>query len=136
LTAILIISIVLALSLSVYVIVVPKEGEKFTEFYVLGPGGKAEDYLTNLTVGEEGEVIIGIVNHEYAPVTYELELRLEGELLDHESIELMHNETWEDPFAFRATKKGYDQKLEFQLYEEGEKEPYRSLHLWVAITGG
>jgi uncharacterized membrane protein len=124
----------------VYVIVVPKEGEKFTEFYVLDPGGKAEDYLTNLTVGEEGEVIIAIVNHEYAPVTYELELRLEGELLDHESIELMHNETWEGPFVFKATKKGDDQKLEFLLYKNdlhqiSSKEPYRALHLWVDVKG-
>ena len=64
LTIILIISIVLAISMVVYVIVTPKEGEKFTEFYVLGPNGTASDYPTNLKVGEEGEVIIGIVNHE------------------------------------------------------------------------
>ena len=35
LTAVLIISIVLALSVTVYVIVTPKEGEKFMEFYVI-----------------------------------------------------------------------------------------------------
>ena len=62
LTAVLIISILLVISVTVYVIAVPKGGEKFTEFYVLGPGGKAEDYPINLTVGEEGEVIIGVVN--------------------------------------------------------------------------
>ena len=39
--------------MTVYVIVTPKEGEKFTEFYVLGSGGKAEDYPTNLKVGED-----------------------------------------------------------------------------------
>ena len=82
LTAILIISIVLALSVTVYVIAVPKEGEKFTEFYVLGPGGMAEDYPTNLTVGEEGEVFIGVVNHEYAAVTYQLELKVNGGVID------------------------------------------------------
>jgi uncharacterized membrane protein len=87
-------------------------------------------------------VIIGIVNYEYAPVTYEREVWLEGELLDHESIELRYNETWEDPFVFRATKKGDDQKLEFILFKnhtesenkvEDMKEPYRSLHLWVNV---
>jgi uncharacterized membrane protein len=48
LTAVLIILIVLALSVTVYVIVTPKEGEKFTEFYVLGPGGMAEEYPIKL----------------------------------------------------------------------------------------
>ncbi len=68
LTVILIISIILAISMTVYVIITPKEGEKFTEFYVLGPNGTADDYPTDLKVGEEGTVIIGIVNHEYANV--------------------------------------------------------------------
>jgi uncharacterized membrane protein len=143
LTVILVISIIFAISMTIYVIITPKEGEKFTEFYVLGPGGKAEDYPTNLKVGEEGEVIIGVVNHEYANVTYPLEVRLNGRVIDEKSVELMHNETWESPFLFKATNAGNDQKLEFLLfknpynksvYEKGYKEePYRSLHLWVDV---
>jgi len=144
LTVVLIISIILAISITVYVIVTPKEGEKFTEFYVLSPGGKAEDYPTNLKVGEEGEVIIGIVNHEYANVTYQLEVRLNGEVIDKKSFWLMHNETCESPLTFKALKEGEDQKLEFLLYKnpfrksvygkEDKEEVYRSLHLWVDVT--
>ncbi|MCK4476351.1 MAG: DUF1616 domain-containing protein [Methanophagales archaeon] len=133
LTVGLIISIIIAISMTAYVITTPKEGEKFTEFYVLGPGGKAEDYPTNLKVGEEGEVIIGVVNHEYANVTYQLEVKLNGEVIGEKSIGLMHNETWESPFTFRAKKAGEDQKLEVLLYKEGVKEVYRSLHLWVDV---
>jgi uncharacterized membrane protein len=133
LTAILIISIVLALSVTVYVIIMPKEGEKFTEFYVLGPGGMAEDYPTNLTVGEEGEVFIGVVNHEYANTSYQLKVRLDEAAINEKDIELMHNETWESPFKFKARKKGEDQKLEFLLYKVGEEGIYRSLHLWVDV---
>ena len=119
--------------MTVYVIVTPKEGEKFTEFYVLGPGGKAEDYPTNLNVGEEGEVIIGVVNHEYAQVTYQLEVRLDGAVIGEEYIALGNNETWEHSFTFRATKTGEDQKLEFLLFKVGLEEIYRSLHLWVDV---
>ena len=144
LSVILIISIVLAISMTVYVIATPKEGEKFTEFYILGPNGTASDYPTNLKVGEEGEVIIGVVNHEYANVSYWLEVKLNGEVISGKSIELMHNETWESPFTFRAKKKGKDQKLEFLLYKnpfnksvygkgENREEVYRSLHLWVDV---
>ena len=137
LTVVLIISIIIAISMTAYVIVTPKEGEKFTEFYVLGPGEKASDYPTDLKAGEKEEVIIGIVNHEYANVTYQLEVRLNGELIGEKSIEVMHNETWESPFTFRATKAGEDQKLEFLLFKDGLKgtEPYRSLHLWVDVKG-
>ena len=148
LTIILIISIVLAISMVVYVIVTPKEGEKFTEFYVLGPNGTASDYPTNLKVGEKGEVIIGIVNHEYANVTYRWEVSLNGEVIDEKSVELIPNDTWESPFTFKATRAGEDQKLEFLLYKNPfEKsliknasqktlrgEPYRLLQLWVDVT--
>jgi uncharacterized membrane protein len=134
LSIILIISIIIAISMTVYVIITPKEGERFTEFYVLGPNGTASDYPTNLKVGEEGEVIIGVVNHEYANVTYQLEVRLNGAVIDEKSIELMHNETWESPFTFRATRTGEDQKLEFLLYKDEMKDVYRSLHLWMDIA--
>jgi uncharacterized membrane protein len=40
LTIILLSSIILAISVTVYVIAVPKEGEKFTEFYVLGSSAR------------------------------------------------------------------------------------------------
>lgn len=75
-------------------ICLPKEGEKFTEFYILGPDGNASGYPTNLSVEEEGEVIIGVVNHEYAQVTYQLEVRLDGAVIGEESIarkELINN---------------------------------------------
>ena len=133
LTVVLIISIILAISMTVFVILTPKEGEKFTEFYVLGPEGMAEDYPTNLTVGEEGEVIIGVVNHEYANTSYQLEVRLNEAAINEKDIKLMHNETWESPFKFKALKKGADQKLEFLLYKVGEEGIYRSLHLWVDV---
>jgi uncharacterized membrane protein len=135
LSVILIISILVAIGMVVYVIVTPKQGEKFTEFYILGPGGKADDYPTSLRVGEEGRVIIGIVNHEYATVEYRLEVRLGDARLTNESFPLKHNETWERPFAFRPAQVGADQKLAFWLFKAGanETEPYRSLHLWVDV---
>jgi uncharacterized membrane protein len=133
LSVILIVSIVLAVSMVIYVIVTPKQGEKFTEFYILGPGGTASEYPTELNVGEGGEVIIGIVNHEYANVTYRMEVWLTGETISEERVMLAHNETWERPFTFKARSAGEDQKLEFLLFKEDLEEVYRSLHLWVDV---
>jgi len=134
LSIILIASIIGASATFVYVVVSPKAGERFTEFYLLGPNGIASDYPTDLKVGDEGKVIIGIVNHEYDNVTYLLEVNFNGSLIREEHVLLNENEKWESPFTFQATEKGENQKLEFLLYTGQQIEAYRTLHLWISIT--
>lgn len=134
LSIILVLSIVLAVSMTIYVIVTPKQGEKFTEFYILGPKGKASDYPTNLTVGQTGTVNIGIVNHEYAKVDYKLVVKLNNQTINEKNITLSNNGKWENQYSFTATRSGEKQKLEFLLYKLPDKEKvYRSLHLWLNI---
>ena len=76
LTVVLIVAIIASIVALIYVIVTPKQGEKFTEFYILGPNGKAADYPTKLRVGQNATIIIGIVNHEYRTVNYTVEIWL------------------------------------------------------------
>lgn len=135
LSVILIISIILAISMTVYIIIKPKQGEKFTEFYILGPKGKASDYPINLTVGEEGKVIIGIVNHEYKTTSYHLVVKYDGTIIKKRDVTLANNRKWESPFTFTAANTGEDQKLEFLLYKDPDKKNvYRSLHLWIDVA--
>ncbi|MCK5108075.1 MAG: DUF1616 domain-containing protein [Methanosarcinales archaeon] len=134
LTVLLLITILVSICLVVYVVVTPKQGEKFTEFYMLGMGGMADEYPTKLTVGEHGKLILGVVNHEYTDVLYRLEVKLDGEVIHTEQIDLAHDETWEEPFTFKATAEGDNQKLEPLLYIEDVDAVYRSLHLWVNVT--
>ncbi|WP_414468886.1 DUF1616 domain-containing protein [Methanobacterium sp. ACI-7] len=130
LSIILILSIIIAISATIYIIITPKEGEKFTEFYILGPNGKAGDYPTNLTSGQRGNVTIGIVNHEYANVDYKLMIKLNNQTLKEENITLANNEKYEKPFIFTAS--GGKQKLEFLLYKlPDDTNVYRDLHLWI-----
>lgn len=135
LSIILIISIILAISTTVYIIIKPKEGEKFTEFYILGPNGKASDYPTNLTQGQNGSVIIGMVNHEYATKDYRLVVKVNGNTtLQNQTITLTKDQKMEIPFNFTAGATG-QKKMEFLLYKLPDQEnPYRSLHLWLNIT--
>jgi len=140
LSIVLIISILLSVVTLVYVVATPKQGEKFTEFYILGPQGMADNYSTNLVAGESVDVIIGIVNHEYAPVNYSLELRLNNEIIDmperFRHIPLEHNATWEQSLSFAPELTGNDMKLQYLLYREDNMiEPYRDLHLWINVTG-
>jgi uncharacterized membrane protein len=119
---------------TIYLAASPKVGEKFTEFYILGPSGKAEGYPTNLTLGESGTVIIGVANHEYESVTYRIVVTLDNETISTiENITLNHDKKWERNYTFTPQKAGDRMKLQFLLYREGVKEPYRTLHLWVTV---
>lgn len=135
LSVVLVITLVVAVSMTIYIVVSPQQGEQFTEFYILGPEGMASDYPTNLTVGETGNLIIGVVNREYELVDYRLEVRLNGTLLNQQNLTLEHEEKWEEEFSFNATSPGANQKLEFFLYKLPDlNEAYRSLHLWVDVS--
>lgn len=160
LTVILVITIFLSIAALVYVIVTPKQGEKFTEFYILGPGGKAYDYPTSVQAGNHSMVIVGVVNHEYALVNYTMSISLNNTpmnntlvnntTLDDDSrdgspliypiksmnLSLVHNETMEKPVSYILNHTGDRQKLEFLLYRDGNfTSPYRDLHLWVNVSG-
>ncbi|MDP2218005.1 MAG: DUF1616 domain-containing protein [Methanolobus sp.] len=139
LSIVLVISILLSVITLVYVVVTPKQGESFTEFYILGPRGMADDYNTRLVKGESFDVIVGVVNHEYSMVNYSLELRLDNEPMNipdsYRHIPLEHNATWEQPLSFTPEITGNDMKLQYLLYrEEDINEPYRDLHLWINVT--
>ena len=90
-------------------------GEQFTKFHILGPGGKAEDYPTELKVGQEGTVIVGIVNHEHESASYKVEiwiggekakLRVLGEDWDEVEVEMEHGRKWEQAVGFVAQRAG------------------------------
>ncbi|MDY0387989.1 MAG: DUF1616 domain-containing protein [Methanolobus sp.] len=139
LSIILVLSILASVMTLAYVIFTPKQGEKFTEFYILGPERMADNYTTQLTVGEEVDVILGIVNREYSVVNYSVVLKLDNETMETpqslQHISLAHNVTWEKPVSFVPTVTGDDMKLQYLLYrEDNMTEPYRDLHLWINVT--
>lgn len=156
LSAILVVSIVAALATTVYVIAVPKEGEHFTEFYILGPGGKAADYPTDFAAGKTQTLIIGVGNHEYRNITYTVEALALNQTfdtrtnrstihaaapLDRFTLTVPHNETTEVVWNFTVTSPEYN-RVEFLLFNETVPDvsgadridaSYRDLHLWVRV---
>ena len=117
-----------------YAIASPKVGERFTEFYIEGLEGRAADYPKKLALGEEGKVIVGIVNREHETVTYRVEVAIDG--VKHSEVEpvtLDHDGKWEEIVGFTPDKAGDNQKVEFLLYRQGQNEVYQRLHLWVDI---
>ncbi len=90
LTIILLVAIFASIMTLIYVIVTPKQGEKFTEFYILGPEGKAAGYPSKLWVKQNGTVIIGIVNHEYRTVNYTVEIWLVNATFQNNTTVIHH----------------------------------------------
>jgi uncharacterized membrane protein len=139
LTVILIASILLSIVTLAYVVIVPKQGEKFTEFYILGQDGKADKYPAQFSLGDSKPVIVGVVNHEYRNVTYDLLVALNDTAnvtyLDSEQLTLADNQTWEKTISLKPDRAGTNMKMEFLLYADGNMTaPYRECHLWVNVT--
>jgi len=103
LTVILIAAIITSVGTLAYGVTHPKPGEAFTEFYILGPDGKADNYPTNLTVGENGTVIIGIVNHEHRNVTYYVQIWLVNLTWDNRTNTTIIHEMYPMPGWFNVT---------------------------------
>lgn len=132
LLSVIVISAILITSMTAYALVYPPQGEKFTEFYILGSNGKTSNYPTNLTIGENKSIIIGISNHEYTKTDYRLIIQLNGNMIKEENITLSNNEKWEKSFPFVVSRAFEKQKLEFLLYKLPDNtNVYRSLLLWV-----
>jgi uncharacterized membrane protein len=135
LTITLVLAILGALCTLIYITATPKGGEAFTEFYILGQQGKSGDYPDKLKVGDEGGVIVGIINHERMKVSYSIEGAIGGNTTSVVGpVVLVDEQKWEGQVGFVAREPGEDQKVEFGLYKNGEKEPYLELHLWVDVA--
>jgi uncharacterized membrane protein len=140
LTFILLVSILLSIFAVAFVVMVPKQGEKFTEFYILGPEGKADKYPTKFTLGDQKPLIVGIVNHEYRNVSYDLVVKLNDTNsrvtdLYAEKILVSDNQTVEKTIMLKPDRVGTNMKLEFLLYADGNMTaPYRECHLWINVT--
>lgn len=158
LSALLLVSIVVAVATTAYVLAVPKEGEHFTEFYILGPGGKAADYPTDFAANSTQTLIVGVGNHEYREINYTVEALLlnqtfdartntstihAAEPLDRFTLTVPHNETREVVWNFSVPSPDYN-RVEFLLFNETVPGPavtgadridasYRDLHLWVRV---
>lgn len=134
LTVILIIAIAGTIGTVVYAVGTPRASEKFTEFYILGPEGKAENYPREVILGMTADVIVGIINHEGETTAYRVRVYIDGQEIEQLGpVALKPEEKWEQPVSFNATRIGVNQKVEFQLYRDELTEPYRSLHLWLDV---
>lgn len=119
-----------------YVVAVPKEGEKFTEFYILGPQGTADEYPREAVTNEPVYLMMGIVNREQQPTSYRVEIKVSGNTVCHVTTACIdHNQKLEEVISFTPRISGEKQKVEFILYRNNEEQPCftEPLHLYLDI---
>jgi uncharacterized membrane protein len=157
LNVLLVASILLAVGSVGYAIAVPKQGESFTEFYLLTEDEEgdlvADGYPEELVRGEPAELVVGVGNQEHRSTDYTVVVQLQNVTIeDNETIvrerreldryrtRLDHNETWQHSHAVAPTLTGNRLRLQYLLYRgEPPADPtadtaYRDLHLWVDVN--
>ncbi|GAA0220545.1 DUF1616 domain-containing protein [Halobaculum roseum] len=157
LNVLLAISVVIAVSSVGYAVAVPKQGESFSEFYLLteGEDGElvADDYPTEFTQGEPQSLVVGVSNHEHRPVNYTVVAAIQRVEVSNNSttvtdssrlrqwrVELADNETWQLRHTVAPEMTGDRLRLTYFLYTGDPPETlradtaYRELHLWVNVT--
>ncbi len=126
--------IVATIAAIVWLAVSPEKGERFTEYYMLGSGGKADDYPSDIQAGRAATVIIGIVNREHEPASYHVLAQIDNSTVGQvDTINLSDGQKWEQPVNFTPTKAGNSQKVKFMLYKNEQIDPYLSLNLWINV---
>lgn len=159
LNVLLAVSVLLAMGAVGYAVLVPPQGESFSEFYLLSENEDgdlvAAEYPTEFTLGESRPVVVGIGNHENEPVEYTVVVQLqEVEIVDNEtrvqqreeldrfsSPTIEDNRTWRRTHEIQPTMAGERLRVQYLLYRgEVPAEPtagnaYRELHLWIDVEG-
>lgn len=141
-------SLLFAAGTFAYVVLAPRAGEQFTQFYILDEGGTANPDLlpTRLNVSEPGTVIIGVVNNESTVVTYTVRIDLVGlervsnetreanrTTLDTFQVTLANRKVWEQEYTFAIAAQG-QWKVEFLLFRDANVgKPIGFLSLFVQV---
>ena len=122
-----------------YLVVIPKLGPPFTEFYILGPNGQAEDYPTNFTLGQQKPVIVGIVNQEQKNATYTVVATFNNsgnttELYSN-NVTVGDGQRWQETVLLSPNARASNATIEFLLFIDGQlASPYREASLKVSVT--
>lgn len=115
----------------------PKAGSNLTEFYVLDTASTADDYPKELTLGEEGRVVLGITNSEHSVMNYRVEITIDNTMNSTiDNIVLESGQTWKQEVAFTPGKTGRNQEVVFLLFKGSETVPWLDpLRLWIDVDG-
>ena len=111
-------------------------GEGATSLEVFWPREALNSQSEPLKTGSELEAIARIINDEKSSTNYTLRLLLNNSTLFTKDLNLGYNETWQGRLGFTLGGSPGLQRLEMQLFREGDfSTPYREENLGVNLIG-
>lgn len=154
-----VVALVASVSLVAVAVQSPDSAEQFTELGVLVPNedgaATANDYPSEMTVGESQRLQLVVENEEHEAVEYTMVVLAQrttvedGERtvaeeaeLDQFSFTLASGETWERSYEYEASLRGETVRTTFLLYRgEPPANPsldsaYREVHFWTTVREG
>lgn len=137
--AVLIAALLLSVSLTAYIVLSQPHGETFTELYILGDNGKADDYPQYADLERPVEITVCVANHEYRSMDYKLLVVLEDDVHNNiqyvQNLTLADNDTWQRTITIKPMINGTQLKLDFLLYADGNMTaPYRECYLYMDVN--
>lgn len=127
-------ALLLAVLSAAAIFVLPGPGERFTEFYLLGPGGQAQDYPRQGQVGQPLSVTVGIHNLEGVSASYRVEVH-DAQGLIGQAGPLSLDDGGKNEFLLTITphQTGDAVEVTFLLFRDHQSQPYRWLRLNLDI---
>lgn len=118
-------AILICIAAIVYLAVTTQPSESFSEFYLLGEGGRAADYPSQAAAGQPVSVIVGIVNHEGKPSDYTVQIRENDAIISSIKVGVLNEgQQWEQPVEFALSNAGEGRRVNFYLYKDNGAVPH------------
>lgn len=154
-TALLVVSVLLAAGGIGYAVTTSSDGERFSAVYLLGEDENgelvADEYPTEFEPGESQELVIGIDNREHKTTTYTVvavEQEVESDSsepfvsdqreIDRFEIRLDHGETWHQDHDIEPMMADENRRIVWLVYLDGDVPDDPStenaryhVHLWI-----
>ena len=139
----------------------PKIGEKFSEFYVLGMNGKADEYPTEYILNNGqitqviyndglvdgttgfGKIFLGIINQQQQTAVYSVKMTINGQpaAIEHNGapsdilgpIELAQGAQWANQIGITPNNLGDNQEVELSLFIGAGTTAEDSVHFWIDV---
>lgn len=112
----------------------PRDAERFTEFYLLDHGGGVRDFERSVVAGTPLTMRLVLINNEFQSMQYRLEVTLDDQLIEvFGPLSLEAAAGWEQTFTFRPTSVGPNRRLEFRLFRDETQSPQQVLHRWIDV---
>jgi uncharacterized membrane protein len=128
-------AVVVAVVSALLLVALPRAGDRFTEFCLLGPEGLAEGYPREAVLGRPLELDVGIANHEGADALYRVQVVSGRHTVGETSWTVVPSGAIDERLVtITLYEAGEDIPVEFLLYRDDEAEPYRRLQLWLDVA--